>query len=194
MKIFSMQTRANANKPVNNYFMPIRQMNAPSVSQTISDPSISPPPKSKWGEPTWFLFHTLSVKIKDSEFAIIKDELLNTIYSICINLPCPTCANHAKMYLDGINFNTIQTKEDLKKMLFSFHNIVNKRKGYAIFPYEKLDEKYSLAITNNIIRNFMFHFSDKNRSAKLVAGDLLRIRLCEVLKQWFNKNIHSFDQ
>jgi hypothetical protein len=149
--------------------------------------------KVKWGEPTWFLFHTLSVKVKESDFQRIRIDLLNNIYGICINLPCPDCANHAKTYLDNINFNTIQTKEDLKRMLFVFHNEVNKRKGYPEFPYDKLDEKYSLAITTNIIRNFMVHFTDRNRSIKLLATDLHRIQLSESLKKWFNANIQCFD-
>jgi hypothetical protein len=109
-------------------------------------------------------------------------------------LPCPDCANHAKIYLDGINFNTIRTKDDLKMLLYKFHNDVNKKKGYSLFPYEQLDEKYSLAITNNIIRNFMIHFSDRNRSLKLLVSDLNRSQLCNILKQWFNEKISCFEK
>ena len=149
--------------------------------------------KVKWGEPTWFLFHTLSVKIKDGEFARIRQDLLNNTYAICCNLPCPDCANHAKIYLDSINFNTIQSKEDYKRMMFQFHNSVNKRKGYPQFDYAELDSKYSKAITSNIIRNFMVHFQDKYRSFKLIASDLHRAQLSNVLKKWFNDAISSFD-
>jgi len=148
--------------------------------------------RPKWGEPTWFLFHTLSVKIKESEFAIIRKDILNRIYAICINLPCPNCANHAKEYLDNINFNTIQTKEDFKRMMWEFHNSVNRRKNYPFFPFEELDKKYLLANTTNIIKNFMIHFQDRNRSVKLIASDMYRANLSIVLKQWFNDNIHAF--
>jgi hypothetical protein len=103
------------------------------------------------------------------------------------------CASHATDYMNKINFNAIQTKEDLKRMLFTFHNEVNKRKGYPQFPYDKVDEKYSLALTSNIIRNFMVHFTDRTRSIKLLAGDLHRAQLSEVLKKWFNDNIQCFD-
>ena len=71
-----------------------------------------------WGEPTWFLFHTLAEKIKEEEFLNLRGELLGYIQKICGNLPCPTCAEHASRHLNGINFNTIQTKEDLQFMLF----------------------------------------------------------------------------
>ena len=197
MKFFSNQTIANTNnKQISQPFYmvmrkPIQQLPSVEIPTIIQQPD--PPKKVKWGEPTWYLLHTLSIKVKDSEFKHIRIDLLNRIYAICVNLPCPDCANHAKIYLDNINFNTIQTKEDLKLLLYKFHNDVNRRKGYPFFPYDKLDEKYSLAITNNIIRNFMVHFSDRNRSLKLLAGDLYRSQLCISLKKWFNDNINSFD-
>ena len=204
MNIFSAHTRANVITPSANPTKSIMMAVQPrrmafNVQQQTQIPeqlAIPTPPiiaKVKWGEPTWFLLHTLSVKVKDSEFPQIRQDLLNRIYSICTNLPCPTCAEHAKTYLDGINFNAIQTKEDLKRMLYLFHNTVNQRKGYPIFPYDELDAKYSLAITNNIIVNFMKHFSDRNHNIKLVAGDMMRFKLCDILKQWFNINIRSFD-
>ena len=201
MKLFSSHTIAATNASTVNkmFFMPIRnsyhqtKQDAHGNQQKIIHPENPPVKKVKWGEPTWFLFHVLSVKLKESEFAKIRTELLNNIYAICINLPCPDCANHAKVYLDNTNFNTIQTKEDFKLLMFKFHNDVNKMKGYPLFDYNELNEKYSLAITNNIIRNFMFHFSDRNRSIKLLATDLHRSRLCATLKEWFNINIHSFD-
>ena len=197
MKFFSSQTIANTNnKQISQPFYmvmrkPIQQLPSLEISTIIQQQD--PPKKVKWGEPTWYLLHTLSIKVKDSEFKHIRIDLLNRIYAICINLPCPDCANHAKIYLDNINFNTIQTKEHLKVFLYNFHNDVNRRKGYPFFPYDKLDEKYSLAITNNIIRNFMVHFSDRNRSLKLLAGDLHRSQLCISLRKWFNDNINYFD-
>lgn len=204
MNIFSAHTRANIIPSKNafqskNIIMAVqpRRMTFNTPNQQLIPEQIAvatPPtiPKVKWGEPTWFLLHTLSVKVKDSEFSRIRQDLLNRIYAICTNLPCPTCAEHAKSYLDGINFNAIQTKEDLKRMLHAFHNTVNERKGYPIFPYDEVDAKYSLAITNNIIINFMKHYSDRNHNIKLVAGDMMRFQLCDVLKKWFNSNIRAF--
>lgn len=211
MKLFSSQTiAANQHQPLNisnqsdnnMFFMQLKNRQnfqnriPPQQRQQVTLVPPSQPPaqtKVKWGEPTWYLLHVLSFKIKESEFKNIRVDLLNRIYAICINLPCPDCANHAKTYLDNINFNAIQTKEDLKLLLFHFHNDVNKRKGYPQFSYDAFHEKYSTAITMNIIRNFMIHFSDKNRSFKLLPNDLHRAQLCNTLKNWFNENIHMFD-
>ena len=206
MRFFNPQTIASSNQNVRQislnstplgFSMRTMRTNIPTIVNLPKSEAIPTPPivgKVKWGEPTWFLFHTLSCKVYDANFSTVRQELLNNIYAISVNLPCPDCANHAKEYLDGINFNAIQTKEDFKKMMFLFHNSVNKRKGYPLFDYSDLDSKYNLAITNNIIINFMAHFSDKSRSIKLLATDLHRAQLCEVLKKWFNSNIQYFSQ
>jgi hypothetical protein len=152
-----------------------------------------PSKKLTWGEPIWFLFHTLSHKVKDGHFNIIKDELLNIIFLICNNLPCPDCANHATRYLQGINFDAIVTKEHLKDMLFNFHNSVNMKKGLPIFPREQLDEKYNTAITINIINNFYYNFDKSSHNQKMAANGFHRTRTIQRMKSWIAKNIYYFD-
>ena len=132
--------------------------------------------KMKWGEPTWFLFHTLAQKIKDDHFLFIRRDLLNIIYSICTNLPCPICSKHAMDYLNGINFNAIQTKQQLKDALFIFHNVVNKRKNFPLFDYNQLVEKYSKANTQNIIQNFSIYYSEKISKMVNVPYNLRELR------------------
>lgn len=147
----------------------------------------------KWGQPTWFLFHTLAEKVKDENFSQIRKELLDVIYTICVNLPCPTCAVHATQHMNGINYSTIQTKQQLKDMLFAFHNTVNGRKEFPLFDYSDLDAKYSAANTVAIIQNFMMHFEDKHASIHMIANDLHRARIAKILKKWFNENIQYFN-
>lgn len=149
-------------------------------------------PKMKWGPPTWALFHTLAEKVNESEFAKIRKSLLDTIYVICSNLPCPDCANHAKQYMDGINFNTIITKEQLKSLLFQFHNSVNTRKGVPLFPLDQLDPLYSRGNLMVIIQNFMGHFRDKHRSIRMIANDFHRSKIADKLQVWFQTNIQYF--
>lgn len=161
--------------------------------ELIEQPKDPKKKSMKWGEPTWFLFHTLAQKVKESDFQIIRKDLINIIYTICTNLPCPDCAKHATEYMNNINFNTIQTKEQLKNMLFVFHNTVNSRKGFPIFPREELDVKYSRANTINIIKNFIVHFENKHKSIRMISDDLYRARISNNLKQWFNQNITHFD-
>ena len=192
--ILSSNNNNNNNITTNNLVMGSRILQAPPPTQSSSATTIVPFSKPmKWGEPTWFLFHTLAEKIKSEYFDGIRDGLLDLIYSISSNLPCPDCANHAKMYLDNINFKRIRTKEDLKQVLFVFHNSVNIRKGLPLFPIENLDKKYSTAITMNIIQNFMFYFEDRHSSPRMISDDLYRKRIASNLKSWFQQNIQYFD-
>lgn len=173
------------------------QLNSNTVNNPIPSVELKIPEQvskpMKWGQPIWFLFHTLSHKVKDDTFPKIRKELLNHFYNICNNLPCPTCASHAVDYLNKINFNAIQTKNDLKNLFFTFHNSVNQRKGLPIFPYTELEEKYDKAITKNIIYYFINAYQDKHKSVHMIANDMYRARQILILKEWFNSNIHYFD-
>lgn len=162
--------------------------NSRSIIQAQPEPS-----KMTWGEPTWFLFHTLAQKIQENHFQEIRVELLDIIYKICVTLPCPNCANHAKIYLDGINFNTIQTKYQLQQLFFQFHNKVNENKGLPLFHFSGLDLKYSNAITVNIINNFLAVFMKKSKNIRLLADDFQRQHLIVYLKSWFQNHIGMFD-
>ena len=151
------------------------------------------PKKMKWGEPVWLLLHTLCEKVKSDSFSEIRQGFLNIIYIICTNLPCPDCSSHAKTYLDGNQFMAIQSKEQLKRFMFDFHNSVNIRKGFPIFKYQDL-QKYSTAITINIIYNFMNSYNVKNHSIHMISNDVYRNRMIETIKTWVNQNINSFDK
>ena len=133
---FSNKYRAN---------IQFREMELQKEAAIAAEITPAEPPKKKsmkWGEPTWFMFHTLAEKIKPEYFLVIRQELLHVIHSVCSNLPCPDCARHAKQYMNGVNFNAIRTKDDLRILLHRFHNEVNQKKGFPLFPFEQLSEKY----------------------------------------------------
>jgi hypothetical protein len=149
--------------------------------------------KIKWGRPTWRFFHTIAHKIKEEHFALVRKDMLDIIYSICCTLPCPVCSEHAKQHMNAVNFNTIQTKEQLKSLMFDFHNIVNARKNYAPFNRDDLDSTYSQANTIAVAQEFMFYYKDRQRSVKLVADDLMRAKIAVNIQNWFNGIIQYFD-
>jgi len=176
------------------YKIPLKSNNQQIAEKNlITQASNNEKKKMKWGEPIWFLFHTLAEKVKEESFQTIRLDLLNTISIICNNLPCPDCANHASEYIRKINFSSIKTKQDLKLMLFQFHNVVNQKKNFLLFSIDNLDSKYSKANTVNIIKNFMLNFQEKNHSIRMIADDMHRSRVADQLKTWFNNNIQYFD-
>ena len=147
-----------------------------------------------WGAPTWYFLHTLAEKIHENEFANIRSELLNIIYMIISNLPCPLCSEHGKTFLKSINFDNIRGKDDLKKMLFDFHNLVNTRKHFALFSYDELNSKYSIAITTNVFQNFMYYFSKKSGNIRLISEDLHRQAMLKIVKEFLHSKIIYFDK
>jgi len=148
--------------------------------------------KLRWGPSTWFLFHTLAEKIKEKDFDILKNELIDLIKSICMNLPCPNCSNHATQYIQNLNYISIRTKNDLKIFLFNFHNDVNRRRNVKLFSLEELNSKYSKSNTLNIINNFVSVFQYKNKSFNMIANEMQKQRQLETFKSWIKTNIQSF--
>jgi hypothetical protein len=146
-----------------------------------------------WGPCTWFLFHTLAEKIKEDQFDNNKEVLLNLIVRICDNLPCPDCAGHARKQMANLNNNTIKTKQDLKNMLHSFHNIVNQRLNKPTFTVEELNNKYKLSITSNVIQYFIQIWSKRSHNPKLMTEDLHKSRVVNEFVNWWKINYHLFN-
>ena len=172
-------------KPVRPVKMPQPQVGTSTVSGVTKK-------SMKWGEPVWFFLHTMAHKIKPESFAILRNDLLRHVYAICTNLPCPDCSLHAKNYLNGVNFNNIRTRDGLKDMLFEFHNSVNMRKGFVVFPKEQLDIKYESANFNNIINYFMLAFLDKHSSPRMISDDMYRSRFTYHIRDWILVNKSHF--
>lgn len=108
------------------------------------------------------------------------------------NVPCPSCSQHARQYMQRVNFNAVNTVEDLRKMLYIFHNSVNERKKYAMFEYDDLTEKYSNLDFNQVVNNFMSHFQKKVYAINLIAQQISRQKHVAVVKKWLIDNMHLF--
>ena len=78
-----------------------------------------------WGNNTWYLFHTIAHKIKDSSFLDTKEDLIFIVKNICANLPCPECSKDATEKLNKVNFNTINSKQEFK--VISYQHLLHKR-------------------------------------------------------------------
>ena len=171
---------------------------APNTAVLPAEPAKSELPKHKpmkWGEPTWFMFHTIAEKIKPEYYIQYRSEIMNIIRIVCNTLPCPICANHATQYMQNINDSQLSTKEDLQRMLWAFHNSVNERKGQPIFPNDngQLHAKYSKANTRVIIQNFIVVHKDRQSGFRMMADDFYRNKNINMIKTWFVRNISIFE-
>ena len=84
-------------------------------------------PKRRWSHPTWHLFHSFSVCIEEDFYKKNRDECLGIISLICDHLPCPFCQQDASNYVKDILKKKLNNKEDFKRYLFDFHNVVNRK-------------------------------------------------------------------
>jgi hypothetical protein len=199
--IVKQDTQANKPSPTMN-MLPLRmthiqparkQPTNNKISNAIHDVQKPDAPKMRWGEPIWFLFHTLAEKIKEEHFQSKKYELIELVRNICANLPCPKCCDHATAYMKRLNLSSIKTKRDWKDFLYKFHNEVNQRKNFPEFPHEELDGKYKEANTVNVINYFIAIYKEKSGSVQMIATEMTRMRVLRATQQWLIANLSCFD-
>ena len=139
--------------------------------------------RQQWGNVTWYLFHGIAEKIKEDKFLELKPNIINIIKSICNNLPCPDCSEHATKFLNSVNFNIIQNKNDFKIFLFKFHNIVNSKTNKSQFLKEDFDNKYKNIIVPKIFEYFIKIYSIRNKSEKMMMYTAFKNKFLSELKQ-----------
>ena len=173
----------------------VRKPSRPRPTEPIQTTAISNQKKDEmlWGAPTWYFFHTIAEKIKIEYFADSKVPLFNLIKSVCMNLPCPSCTEHATQYIEKININSIKSKEDFIMLYFNFHNEINKRKNKPIFTYEELREKYSKANIINIVNNFLYYYKMEHHAVRMIADNMHRKRNAKQILDWLHTNLHIFE-
>ena len=148
--------------------------------------------KKEWGNATWYLFHTLSYKMKDEYFDELKDDFLNMCSRICSNLPCPDCSEHASAIMRNLNRGNIKTKKDLQMFFFDFHNSVNKRVKKPLFTESSMF-MYRNAITKNIVFNYISTMSKKYHNIKLITNSFHRDSTMNDFKKWISHNSNKFN-
>lgn len=149
--------------------------------------------KGVWGPAIWYLFHTLSFKIKAVHFHEIKDELLGHFISICNNLPCPECTEHAQQEIKHLDKSKITNKKELCMYFIYFHNKVNVRTKKKIFTFDEFVLKYKNSVTRNVIANFFIVLSKSDHNVKLMTNSFYKSAVIINLKKWLNVNASKFN-
>jgi hypothetical protein len=149
--------------------------------------------KTAWGAHIWTFLHTLSVKIMEESFPIVRTELMQLVNGIVTNLPCPTCSDHARDYMKNINMASIQTKEQFINFLYQFHNSVNARKGYPIYDRNDVEENYRKAILPNVYHNFELAYRDKGFNPSHIHDEYVRNRIIQRMRVWMSRNQEHFE-
>lgn len=149
--------------------------------------------KSVWGPIIWQFLHVLSIKIKEEYFLLNKQKIIALVLSICDNLPCPSCASHARGYLKKIGFTNIKTKEHLIKSLWSMHNEVNTSNKKHQFEYDNLIETYTQYNFENCAIIFFKSMSKMNYGDKMMIYSFQRRQFLKNYVPLIRNNLQWFD-
>ena len=123
---------------------------------------------NKWGHYTWIFFHCLAEKLKEKSTHLIP-KILNLYKTICACLPCPLCREQSTKLLSTYKlYSQITTKEALKRFVFEFHNIVNKKTK----KHEQSKEILNNYTNHNLYNDFVnwdktFRINNYNMKASL---------------------------
>jgi hypothetical protein len=119
--------------------------------------------KSVWGPATWYLLHSMVLKINDDAPTAAITDLKKLIRSITNNLPCPVCSAHATSHLNKLKFDYISTVEGLRRFMYHFHNSVNEMlKKSTSLTYEQHIVMYDNMDLRMVIQNFMNIYNNMN--------------------------------
>ena len=143
--------------------------------------------KETWGNNVWYLLHGISHKINSEKFTENKNDIINLILLICNNLPCPECSKDASDKLKQINFDNINTKEDLIKLIFNFHNWVNKKLNKNLFDFDDLNNKYDKINLHIVSNNINIIFKSNSNIPQLMSHSMRRQLTLPKISNLINK-------
>ena len=148
--------------------------------------------KKDWGNAVWLLFHTLAVKLKPEHTSELNVLVLH-ITSICNNLPCPDCQQHANTVMNQVNKASISASKDaLIEFLWNFHNSVNRRTKSAFFPKEGL-EIYKTANTQNVVKHFISIMTAVANNEKTMLFGFHRALYMKQFTTYIQQNINKYN-
>ena len=119
--------------------------------------------KSVWGPATWYLLHSMVLKINDDAKSETITDLKKLIRNITSNLPCPACSAHATSHLSKMKFDSISSVEGLRRFMFHFHNTVNEMlKKPTTLTYEQHIILFDTMDLRLVIRHFLNIYNNMN--------------------------------
>ena len=150
--------------------------------------------KQEWGNICWYLFHSLSFKLKDNQDHIV-GELMSLCHNIALNLPCPHCSEHANQTFNmakrsGIR---IKNKEQMQRFWWQFHNIVNTRLRKSTMTFEDAQEMYSKARLFKIVNKFLEVFGRNFPGERSMMYTMSRRNAVKKMFDFIKANQASFE-
>ena len=146
----------------------------------------------EWGNATWYLFHTLAYKLKDSESDHSKD-LLTVFIDMCKVLPCPLCRDDAKKMLTSAKTRLVTTKYDLIRFMWQFHNLVNNKLGKQEITLDEHNAKFATAKTNSVVKYYIHVLSKNANNSTAMLETFKRKDNTASFANYMKKNNYRFN-
>jgi hypothetical protein len=145
---------------------------------------------NEWGPPVWTFFHVLAANIREDSYKLVGPQIFMLISKIARYLPCPDCSEHAAQFLAKIGPPAYATKTDLQRMLYVFHNVVNKRKNKSM-PGPEILESYQNMNMIDVYNKFIAVYNTRG-NMKLLADSFQRQLIITDVKRWMTKYARAF--
>lgn len=143
-----------------------------------------------WGPITWYFLHSFLEKIPDDIYQREKVTIINYILSICSNLPCESCTEHATTYLKPrLRVQYFNNISSLKTFMYNFHNEVNKRTKKPIFTDFNI---YKRSKFIKIYELFRQTFLQNTVLSRKYNGTMFRKHIIKNIDNFVNKYINYF--
>jgi len=146
--------------------------------------------KKLWGNITWKLFHTMTIRLKDDGEQI--QQALDCITVICKNLPCPLCSQEAISLLKKYNIKNIKTREEFKKFIWDFHNKVNSKLKQPIVEYNQVDSLHSDSL-NHILNEFFKIYKQIKHNTNMMLYQFHREIIVTKTRKYFLEHRDNYD-
>lgn len=148
-----------------------------------------------WGPHIWTFLHCFCEKLSYNYFNLNRTEIINFVKTIMFNLPCPMCSNDTRIQFNKVNIEKMKTKEELKMLIFYYHNYVNKKLRKREVDI-KILEQYKKYNIYKCYKNFLKVFIKKyNFKLSVYSYSILGSRNkagVDVVKWWNMNNKKCF--
>jgi hypothetical protein len=99
--------------------------------------------KHHWGSHLWGFIHTITiVDYNNKDNKKTNEHILNILYSLTNILPCPTCANGYKNFLERLTYLDLSQPMVLFYWSVDLHNYVNSKLNKQQLTYDQAISKW----------------------------------------------------
>lgn len=142
--------------------------------------------KNIWGPITWKLLHVMADRINVDNYENIQG-CVNTIVSICDNLPCVLCSDSIRNIISRYKIKLIRIKKDLIDFVFTIHNEVNKKLNKKIYDKDILIE-YSKINFTEVLNVFFRTYNNRTYNRNLLLHSFRKNIMLDNIRKYFINN------